>query len=50
MKLKTNSMAVVALMSGLVLNVSQGGGGWASIVPTSMQPIKLPSKPALTRL
>ena len=33
MKLRTNSMAVVALMSGLVLNVSQGGGDWASIVP-----------------
>jgi len=33
MKLRTNSMAVVALMSGLVLNVSHGAGDWASIVP-----------------
>ena len=33
MRLRTNSMAVVALMSGLALNVSQGRGDWASIVP-----------------
>jgi hypothetical protein len=34
MKLRTNSIAVVALVSGLLLSISQGGGDWASIVPT----------------
>src|SRR6516164_10228030 len=33
MKLRTNSMAVVALASGLLLSISHGGGDWASIAP-----------------
>jgi hypothetical protein len=33
MKLRTNSMAVVALVSGLLSSISHGGGDWASIVP-----------------
>jgi hypothetical protein len=33
MKLRTNSIAVVVLVSGLLLSISHGGGNGASIVP-----------------